>query len=817
MSATSFYQSVPTHDLGFTIPVTYTNIVAGQSGPAGATVFFTFENFNVPVGTSNPPNTVAIFRVSISSGGTFNTTTVGSFTLNEIDPKWSTLGNSVGLRVNSLGYDHTDGNLVMVLGSSKNLATIDNIGYYAKVSANDGSLMWKTKYDSRIPNTFELEEGSHPPNTDPDGPPIIDMGILRAGLPAYNITSSNIGVMDKHGFGIIDGPTGIWKLFSTKFELALQETGFTALPQEFFGLIWNSIALTPDGSLFLTYTRYDGPGGYAPDPVFGTTSFLADLAIVQPAPSDDEGDGPLFDKGPKDTPEIITPWSFDEPDWLNGVTERLLWKTDVLSSQTGIEQRRRLRNAPRRQIEAAFTLIGQTRRLYDNIMNNVGASHTFNYPLWWEKYFLVAPATAGDTTILVTDMSFSEVTSDDIILIRGTSPFVYEIATIQTFAPRVLELKDPLVRDWPTSTTRIYLTKLCRITGVQRGNRRADDAAQVTLTLDTVEPNDYTGIPPTQTYFNVPVLNLFPDEAQDLTVEYTRLIQEFDNQTARVPIRRDLGNQSFMLQQFSWFAMGRKALADLRGLLYFLEGKRTPMYVPTYYRDAELMTRTIFPAGTTTVVVTRSGFTEMIKSYLDNNVTLPRTRRLMMFQFNDGYNFVRQVVSGTILSDDFEELGFDSPFDRDVSNGVTLRLCWLAYSRQDQDEIEILHHADGLGPATIVTTFATMAEGRNAQPYSTDVWNGSFHQDTGVTPPAPPPPDGPAPPISIDQVPPTQGDFGSGGDHGGEGGGDGGGDGSEGDGGDSGDSGGGDSGDGGDSGGGGGEGRMVPMLPIGVG
>ena len=178
-----------------------------------------------------------------------------------------------------------------------------------------------------------------------------------------------------------------------KFELALQGSGFTALPQEFFRLTWNSIAVTPDGSLFLTYTAYDGPGGYAPDPVFGTTSFTADLAIVQPAPSDDEGDGPLFDTGPKDTPEIITPWSFDEPDWLNGVTERLLWKTDVLSSQTGIEQRRRLRNAPRRQIEAAFTLIGQTRRLYDNIMNNVGASHTFNYPLWWEKYFLVAPAT----------------------------------------------------------------------------------------------------------------------------------------------------------------------------------------------------------------------------------------------------------------------------------------------------------------------------------------------------------------------------------------------------------------------------------------
>ena len=129
------------------------------------------------------------------------------------------------------------------------------------------------------------------------------------------------------------------------------------------------------------------------------------------------------------------------------------------------------------------------------------------------------------------------------------------------------------------------------------------------------------------------------------------------------------------------------------------------------------------------------------------------------------------------------------------------RICWLALSRQDQDEVEILHHADGKGPATITTTFATIEAGRNAQPYSLDVFNGSFAEVAGE--PVPVEPDRPVPPVVVDQVPLTQGDVGGGGG-GGEGGGeDGGGDGSDGGGDGAGDG----SGGGEGSGGGGGEGR----------
>jgi hypothetical protein len=258
------------------------------------------------------------------------------------------------------------------------------------------------------------------------------------------------------------------------------------------------------------------------------------------------------------------------------------------------------------------------------------------------------------------------------------------------------------------------------------------------------------------------VLEITPNEAEDMTVEYKRLLQEFDNQTVSVPVRRDLAGQSFMIQQFSYFTHGRRELADLRGLLYYLEGRLVPLYVPTYARDVDILPFFFADAGTTTLAVSRSGHADFIPDGT-------RTRRLLLFMFRDGTMLIHTVASITVIDDGQENITVVEPFFRPVSNGLVVRICWLALSRQDQDEIEILHHADGLGPTTMTTTFATLAEGRNAQPYTTDVWNGSFVQIEGE--PVAPPPDGPVPPVVVDQVPLAQGDVG-----GREGGGDGGGD-----------------------------------------
>ena len=157
------------------------------------------------------------------------------------------------------------------------------------------------------------------------------------------------------------------------------------------------------------------------------------------------------------------------------------------------------------------------------------------------------------------------------------------------------------------------------------------------------------------------VLDWMPNEAEDLTIEYKRLIQEFDNQVTSVPIRRDLAGTSFMLQQFSYFVVGRKQLDELRGLLHFLQGRLLPLYVPTYFRDVDLLPGFWGEPDTATLAVSRFGYTEYVNM-------VPQSRRKLLFLFRDGTLMVRTVVSSTIVSDGQESITVDEPFFRPISN-----------------------------------------------------------------------------------------------------------------------------------------------------
>ena len=50
-----------------------------------------------------------------------------------------------------------------------------------------------------------------------------------------------------------------------------------------------------------------------------------------------------------------------EPDWTNGITETLEWKTDILQSYSGAEQRIARRLSPRRTFEFTILINGNER------------------------------------------------------------------------------------------------------------------------------------------------------------------------------------------------------------------------------------------------------------------------------------------------------------------------------------------------------------------------------------------------------------------------------------------------------------------------
>lgn len=414
-----------------------------------------------------------------------------------------------------------------------------------------------------------------------------------------------------------------------------------------------------------------------------------------------------------------------KPDWAEPVVETIAWKTDVLSSQMAYEQRRRLRTSPRRVIAANFTLIGAERRLFDSYMI-AAAVGSWNYPLWWENMPLSDYAMEG-STVLECDPSNTEVTEGSVVVLIGPTPFIFEAHTVAEVTSNTITLTDGVFRFWPKGSS-LYMTKRCWLIGEQRGQRQADDALRVQLQFETSEPNDFPARTAFPTFNGFPVLDLFPDEARDMSAEYRWVLAEFDNQVSAGRLRLDQAGMAFTVQQFTWFADGRAKLKSLRNLLYYLQGRLVPLWVPTYFRDVDIRHDSEYLATDAILIASRSGYSELI-------LTAPYTRQSLQIMFRNGSSLIRDVTTSSVINSEYEALVLSSPLGVAFTAQQVSRACFLTFSRQDQDEIEIEHHTDSTGVSTIATTFAGIRGGRGTNTYETNIFTGSVKQDSGYFPP----------------------------------------------------------------------------------
>ncbi|HBY9743361.1 TPA: hypothetical protein MJA57_27505, partial [Klebsiella pneumoniae] len=114
---------------------------------------------------------------------------------------------------------------------------------------------------------------------------------------------------------------------------------------------------------------------------------------------------------------VRLPWLM-EPDWAEGVSETLSWKTDVLISPSGAEQRIARRLSPRRLYE--FTVLAgnaDARALETQLFHAGGV--TWDMPVFPDVAVLATPVTAGSQVIAVPTAGRDFVVGDNLLLKQG--------------------------------------------------------------------------------------------------------------------------------------------------------------------------------------------------------------------------------------------------------------------------------------------------------------------------------------------------------------------------------------------------------------
>ena len=373
------------------------------------------------------------------------------------------------------------------------------------------------------------------------------------------------------------------------------------------------------------------------------------------------------------------------PDWANGIRERLIWATDIMQSPRGAEQRRAIRLAPRRELNADLIVDGRERQAFDMAMFGWGA-RIWAVPIWPEIQLLSSGVDAGALEIPC-DTSHLDFRDNGLALLRGETSFHYETVEIQSIAADALTLKRPLQMSWPAGT-RLYPARTARLSQVPELARKTDMMQTASVNFEVMEPSDWPAVMPATTYRSFPVYDAVPEESQDLTSSFANLTLLLDNGSA-IPRLQDTSGKAMPVLLHRWQLYGRAERAAFRSFLYALDGRRVPVWIPTHADDLTLVAT--ITSNAAVMDIAAIGYTRFAQTKVG--------RWDIRIWLRDGSVFYRRITAAAEISTEVERLVIDSSFGITITPDDVMRISFLQLVRSDSDSVEIEHVTDSEGVA----------------------------------------------------------------------------------------------------------------------
>lgn len=395
-------------------------------------------------------------------------------------------------------------------------------------------------------------------------------------------------------------------------------------------------------------------------------------------------------------------WSFP-PNWADGVTERLSWYTDILTSRSGTEQRQAKRLSPRREFEFRINPTRNVRSYFDQWMHRISNEKCL-LPLWHDISKLTAAADVdGDELIFATQ--YTEFVEGGLAMLYA-DPFTHEVVEIASITSSRLNLATPLTRAWPKGCT-VYPLRRAWMDPEVRVAALTSRVGQATLGFLIDGANDYpAGVEPLPLFDGYPLVFLEPNRREDLETQFTRSMEEVDN-TIGLIRRYDEVGRSFQTQFYNWTARGKEQHHLLRQAFYRLKGRQKAFWMPSFNDDVFLSRPLV--AGENRLSIEQIGYTALGGAVEGRN-------RIMIYDDTGTPRVV--TINGTSvgLGEGEERLNLvaNSTFNAAAGRAGS----FVNIMRLDNDVIEIQHHTDSMGVCEVGAACKSFANDRtNVGPF----------------------------------------------------------------------------------------------------
>lgn len=384
---------------------------------------------------------------------------------------------------------------------------------------------------------------------------------------------------------------------------------------------------------------------------------------------------------------ILVPWTIP-PDWTNGVQETLSCATDIMqATATAVTQHRGLRGVPRRSFTFELAAGGQNRRAADMLL--AGHSGLWQLPIWPDVQWRAAPLSAGVDAIPCVTAGYDFVAGGKALLYTAAN--TWEIVSIDTIEADHLALSAATTGAYMPGS-RLYPLRAARVQDGAQESLLSDRASRRSITFDIAEPCDWPLLDSPTQYLGHLVLDTRPSESTDPTSSYSRLVQTVDYGTS-LPVDHDLPNLALRAQQSHWQLHGRAKHTWFRSLVYTLDGRRVPIWVPSF--AADLQPTAPIAGSSVTMVVEWAGYAQF-------GMGKPN-RKDLRIELLDGTVMYRRITAAS-QAGNTETLTLSASLDSSsIAPDKIRQISFMALSTQASDDVEIDHATDQDGIATATT------------------------------------------------------------------------------------------------------------------
>lgn len=363
------------------------------------------------------------------------------------------------------------------------------------------------------------------------------------------------------------------------------------------------------------------------------------------------------------------------PEWGEGMEESFEYLTDVIVKYSDAEQRRGLRQLPRRAMRyRALTLNARDAAGMESLL--WGWQHQpYGVPWWPDAAPLGADVSPGDFTITVdtTNRQFADLG----LLCLWQDEFTFEALSIQSHTDGSVTCSSPAQFAWTAGPkTRVMPVFLCRLPSAVDVSRHSSEIDQIDLNFigEAGQPSPAPSLSPTQ-YKGFDVLEVAPNWADaPLKRSYKRSLVTIDPKIGPIEVI-DKGGSAIVGQEFPWWIDGHSNITTYRAFMLRRFGRLTPFWIPTWDQDLVLFQD---------VLSTDTGIRIFSEFYSRFFFPTPSRRFIAFIPIDGSGNVYRKITAAADNGDGTENLVLDSTTGKNFAKGATM-ISFLTLARLESD------------------------------------------------------------------------------------------------------------------------------------